>query len=362
MQASAHPTTRHELFSASEIATAAGVPPAAVRALIDAGHVVAFRGYVAPADAARLVRQLRRGELRAADRSPLTTLHLAGARRAGPVAASALMHAAGLVLLIWAGAVGLFATDTSQHVFEPQAARLVFLIDPGPGGGGGGGGLQMPAPPPQAKREAPPRRPLMSSPIVRVRRDPPVRSTARLVRPAEPPRVVPKPIDVPAPPPAQVVQAPVAQAPADPVSTPGLLAAKTTVNSSGPGIAGGVGFGAGTGLGEGRGSGIGEGEGGGAGGGLYGPGSGVEPPAVLREVRPTYSDEARRRGLEGNVGLQVVVLRDGSVGNVRVVKSLGAGLDQKAIDAVRQWRFRPASRKGVPVDVTVDVAVEFKLR
>ena len=60
--------------------------------------------------------------------------------------------------------------------------------------------------------------------------------------------------------------------------------------------------------------------------------------------------------------LDLVVKQDGSVGNVRVTRSLGAGLEQKAIDAVRQWRFGPARRQGQPVDVVVEVSVEFMLR
>lgn len=363
MRVSASPLTRYELFSATEIAAAGGVSEDVVHRLLEAGQVVSFRGFVAPSDAAALVSRLKNGRVDLqADRAPLTTLRAPRARRGVPLVASALAHGAGLVLLVWAAAAGLFASDTEQYLVDPSAAHLVFLISPGPGGGGGGGGLQMPAPPPQAKLESHAPRPALPSPIIRVRRDPPVRSTTRLTRQVTPPRVVPQPIDKLAPPPPQVVQAPVVQAPADPVSNPGLLMAKTSVNSSGPGLSGGVGFGAGSGLGEGDGSGVGAGTGGGAGGGVFGPGSGIEPPAVLREVRPTYSDEARRRGLEGDVVLQVLVLRDGGVGNVRVVRSLGAGLDQKAVDAVRQWRFRPARRQGVPVDVAVEVSVEFKLR
>ena len=60
--------------------------------------------------------------------------------------------------------------------------------------------------------------------------------------------------------------------------------------------------------------------------------------------------------------LEIVVRQDGSVGSVRVTRSLGAGLEQKAIEAVRQWRFGPARRQGQPVDVVVEVSVEFKLR
>jgi protein TonB len=79
-------------------------------------------------------------------------------------------------------------------------------------------------------------------------------------------------------------------------------------------------------------------------------------------VKPDYTEEARRRGINGEVELEIVVRRDGSVGDVRLQRGLGAGLDQRAIDAVRQWRFAPARRMGTPVDVLVEVAVAFKLR
>jgi protein TonB len=98
------------------------------------------------------------------------------------------------------------------------------------------------------------------------------------------------------------------------------------------------------------------------GGGPYRPGSGVEPPRLLKEVRADYTDEARRANVTGEVVLEIVVRRDGSVGDVKIMQRLGAGLDQKAVQAVRQWRFSPARMKGVPVDVIVEVSVEFKLR
>ena len=135
-----------------------------------------------------------------------------------------------------------------------------------------------------------------------------------------------------------------------------------TSPSQGPGAGGGVGSGKGAGIGEGDGAGIGPGSGGGTGGGPYRPGSGVLPPQLVREIRANYTEDARRRGVEGDVVLEIVVRRDGSVGNVRVLQSLGSGLGQKAIDAVRQWRFTPATRYGAAVDVVVEVAVGFKLR
>jgi TonB family protein len=137
---------------------------------------------------------------------------------------------------------------------------------------------------------------------------------------------------------------------------------RDVAESQGSGIGGGAGSGQGTGNGEGLGSGIGDGSGGGTGGGPFRPGSGIEPPRLLREVKADYTDEGRRRNITGDVVLEIVVRRDGSVGDVRILQGLGAGLDQRAVDAVRQWRFDPARRKGAAVDVIVEVAVEFSLR
>ena len=78
-------------------------------------------------------------------------------------------------------------------------------------------------------------------------------------------------------------------------------------------------------------------------------------------MKPDYTEEGRRRHIEGDVVLEIVVRRDGTVGSVKLLQGLGAGLDQRAIDAVRQWRFSPAKRYGTPVDVIVEVAMEFKL-
>jgi TonB family protein len=152
-------------------------------------------------------------------------------------------------------------------------------------------------------------------------------------------------------------------APAEPKEQAGTLTtAPTPVPSQGSGNGGGSGTGGGTGIGEGTGPGIGEGSGGGTGGGPYRPGSGITAPSIVHEVKPDYTDEARRRSLSGDVVLEIVVRSDGRVGAVRVLQGLGAGLDQRAVDAVRQWRFAPARRFGTPVDVLVEVAVEFRLR
>ena len=158
--------------------------------------------------------------------------------------------------------------------------------------------------------------------------------------------------------------APVVTQAADLEDQAGLLNAPPAPpsQSQGPGTGGGAGSGQGTGLGEGDGSGIGPGSGGGTGGGPYRPGSGISPPQLQREVKPIYTDEGRRRAIEGDVVMEIVVRRDGSVGDVKLMRTLGAGLDQRAIAAVKQWRFSPARRQGAAVDILVEVAVGFALR
>jgi len=234
--------------------------------------------------------------------------------------------------------------------------RLVYLMSPGPGGGGGGGGHREPAPPPPAERKGVS---VLRSPLP-VRKPPPkVDPPPRIVRQVEPPPIKPEPL----PP----VVAPVVAVAADPRDRAGIpwtppKEEPAAPDSHGPGVGGGTGSGHGTGLGEGDGPGLGAGSGGGTGGGPYRPGSGITAPSILREVRPDYTEEGRRRNIEGDVVLEIVVRSDGSVGSVKLLQGLGAGLDQRASDAVRQWRFNPARRYGVPVDVIVEVAVEFKLR
>ena len=251
-------------------------------------------------------------------------------------------------MAIWLTTLGL-RSSAQTIVDEPrQSARLVFLMTPGPGGGGGGGGLRQKARPPAAKQEGQKK---IGNPL-------PVRRTP----PAEPISTPPDPKVLPAEPLPPIVAPVVVSAP-DPVTRPGTLEpTKTEADSHGPGTGGGVGTGKGAGIGEGEGAGLGPGSGGGTGGGPYRPGSGIEPPRLIKEIKPDYPDEARRRNIEGEVVLEIVVRRDGSVGNVKVLRGLPAGLNDRAVDAVRQWRFSPAKRLGTPVDVVVEVSVEFRQR
>ena len=182
-----------------------------------------------------------------------------------------------------------------------------------------------------------------------------------------------RPAPVPAPPepkpeplkaePLPAVVAPIITAPADTRNRVGVLDETPVENEShGPAKAAAQAAGAGAGLGSGDGSGIGPGSGGGTGGGPYRPGSGIEPPRLLREVKADYTEDARQRSISGDVVLEIVVRRDGSVGDIRILQGLAGGLNDRAVQAVRQWRFSPAQSAGRAVDVIVEVAVEFKLR
>ena len=133
--------------------------------------------------------------------------------------------------------------------------------------------------------------------------------------------------------------------------------------STGPGSGGGVGEGVGTGIGSGRGPGIGPGTGGGIGGGVYRPGGAVMPPRVLTEVKPTYTNEALFRKVQGSVVLELVVRRDGRPSEIHVIRSLDpGGLDEQAVLAVSQWRFEPGRLAAAPVDVLVTVVLDFWIR
>ena len=87
----------------------------------------------------------------------------------------------------------------------------------------------------------------------------------------------------------------------------------------------------------------------------------VTAPALVHRIEPEYTAEARSKGLEGVTTLYAEVTKDGSVTNVKVVKSLDPGLDSKAIDAVKQWRFRPGKRNGKVVTVAATIEVDFQL-
>jgi len=359
-----------EVFTLDELARASGASRDHVRALASAGHLQLIPGtpFIAADEAIRVGRRLR-ALAAPPTATPADLFHhaagpLANRRASTPAVLSTLVHAS-LITLAFLLTAGTVDTAVTEQRTEP--ARMVFIVSPGPGGGGGGGGLRNPLPAPKIERRGPePKRtavPLVTpKPVMTTARrdvEPPKRPT-----PAAAPVVAPKPVErEPAPLPSNVLVAPVVAAESDARDRDGVIEkGQGDADSHGSGTGGGAGTGQGTGNGEGLGAGIGDGSGGGTGGGPYRPGSGVEPPKLLREVKADYTEDARRRGISGDVVLEIVVRRDGTVGDVRMLQGLGGGLDQRAVQAVRQWKFEPARRKGVPVDVLVEVAVEFMLR
>jgi len=247
-------------------------------------------------------------------------------RIGGAFGAGILTHLVvlGLVLLI----ASLIPERVYQAAVPPKLSdTIVWLSDPGPGGGGGGGN-KMPEPP----------------------------KPAEVVKPKPAPTPEPVPV-VQEPPPITPLTVPIQTLDAT-VTTPGTLVSTQASNSVS------LGSGTGSGAGPGQGSGLGPGTGGGTGGGAYRPGNGVLVPRLLKKIDPQYTADAMRAKVQGMVVLECVVMPDGTIGKVDIVRSLDStfGLDQEAIKAARQWRFEPGTRFGEPVAVLVTIELVFTLR
>ncbi|HET7440488.1 MAG TPA: energy transducer TonB [Terriglobales bacterium] len=242
-------------------------------------------------------------------------------------------------LLVWSGhwmvehreqirqqVVGL-VTDVSPYILPPAKTES--------GGGGGGGDRDKLA----ASRGSPPKfaAEQITPPAVVVRNEAP-----KLV--AEPTVIGPPQIQLP-----QLGQV------GDPLSK------IISPASNGPGFGGGIGSGSGGGVGSGRGRGVGPGFDAGIGGGAYRVGGGVSAPRPIFAPDPEYSEEARKAKFQGVVVLWLVVTPDGRTHDIRVMRTAGLGLDEKAIEAVRTWRFDPARKDGHPVSVQISVEVSFRL-
>jgi periplasmic protein TonB len=132
--------------------------------------------------------------------------------------------------------------------------------------------------------------------------------------------------------------------------------------SAGSGSGAGMGSGSNGGLGSGNGNGYGPGSGGNAGGGVYQVGGGISAPTVLHSVEAEFSDEARRAKYQGVCMVSLIVDAQGNPQDIHVARALGMGLDEKAIEAIRQYKFKPAMKDGktaVPVMITIEV--DFRL-
>ena len=261
----------------------------------------------------------------------------------GSLASHAVGLAVGALLLSLAPARVYQVVETNRDNYG-----MVWIPQEGPGGGGGGGGSESLELPPQVLLEGP--------------------DESALSVPVEVPPEVEEPQPEPEERPIEIQQLAIpAMTLAAAVETrsgilEGLMASAAPSRGSGTGP--GAGTGQGSGMGPGDGAGLGPGRGGGVGGGAFRPGNGVSPPQLLREVKPQYTAEAMRAKIQGTVWLEVVVLPDGTVGDVRITKSLDPvfGLDQQAMDAARQWRFVPGTRFGEPVPVLVGLELYFNLR
>ncbi len=316
-----------DVFSLDELAQATGSSPHALMALVESGRlpVIAGTSFVRGRDAVVLGRWLldhEHGEPFGLSSTPREHEHAEGHARLARMS-SAAVHVVAAGLLLWTSGP---RADTAMEEPAPHT-RLVFVVDPGAGSKGGGGRPSRPRPRPRAQ-------------------------------PQPPVEVAPTP-----PPPLQVATfaAPILSTLPTP---PSRVSTREALNQATPDatIADGAGPGKTGGIGSTQRSGIGEGEGPGEGGAGNGSGSGVSAPRLLREVKAVYSEDARRRGITGEVVLAIVVEADGLVGDVRVVRGLGAGLDERAVAAVRGWQFVPARRLGAPVAVTVEAVVSFSLR
>jgi TonB family protein len=237
-------------------------------------------------------------------------------------------HAA-LVLLIasgiWVGQRPIIRTT------QILASKLTYL---GSGGGGGGDRSSIPA-----TKGTPPRfsDQQLAPPVIVVRNPNP-----------------PLPVD------ATVLGAPRLQFPQS-NQIGDLMSSDVILPSNGTGSNGGAGSGSHNGLGSGTGPGVGDGFDGGYGRGTLTAGRGLTAPRAIYDPEPEYSEEARRVHFQGMVVLSIVVDQAGHARDIRVARSVGMGLDEKAIEAVKKWKFEPGVKDGRPVAVGVNVEVNFRL-
>ena len=250
----------------------------------------------------------------------------------GP-ALSLALHCAAVALLFLAG------TNTKvQHAIRTAWERTIIVtpyVSSHPGGGGSGDRSPLPASKGRPPRIAP--------------------------RQFTPPLVV---INNPEP---KLIMEPTIVLPADTrlpnvdLAVLGDPFGRNGPPSNGAGKGGGIGDGEGPGLGPGKGRGVGPGEDSGFGRPIRGHKGDSTHPVLIYKIEPEFSEDARKAKLQGVVVLYAEVDVNGQVRNIRVMRSLGLGLDDKAIEAVRQWRFRPALRDGQPIVEAASIEVNFHL-
>ena len=249
------------------------------------------------------------------------------------VLSGTLVHAVAIALLL--ALVAVLPEKVYESILPTRHEDIVYLVDPGPGGGGGGGN-KSPEPPKKAEVKA------------EDKVDIPVQ------KPPEP-VPIPDPVKVPETLP-ELLNVPLVDLGSRPTTSVGDLSGAANSNSRGSGT--------GSGVGPGQGSGLGPGSGGGTGGGIYNIGNGVTAPVDIYSPKPKYTADAMRAKVQGVVQMSAVVLPNGTVTDIRIVRSLDQtfGLDEEAKKTAAQWRFRPGTLKGEPVAVRIIIELEFNLR
>jgi TonB family protein len=254
---------------------------------------------------------------------------------------SAVVHTCLITFVVWIGSrirPVIVPTAAMTHVdfklYAPAPPPPKILPVAKAAGGGGGGGLHQKIEPTRGRAPV----------VAKIQMNAP--QLVRLEHPKLPMEPT-MPVQIPDSPKMLNLGAPDSQ--------------QVKLASQGGGSGSGFGHGLGGGLGSGRGIGAGPGSGGGYGGGLMSVGGGVSAPAVLHSVEPEFTEEARQARFQGTVTLQLVVDAQGNPQNVHVTRHLGMGLDEKAVEAVQQYRFKPAMYQGHPVAVQIVVQVDFHL-
>jgi periplasmic protein TonB len=252
-----------------------------------------------------------------------------------------ILHAGVIALAVW------LVIQAHKHVVLAPQAKITPIVfrpfipvtvpTPKPmGGGGGGGAHQLVEPskgrlPQMAKTQvAPPQLLVIDHPKLAV----------------QPTVAMPQPVNIPD------------------TKMPNMGVPQSTqiaLASQGLGSGSGFGQGSGGGIGSGSGGGVGMGSGGGYGGGVMSVGGGVSAPQVIHSVDPEFTDQARQAKYQGAVSIRLIVDRQGNPQDVQVIRHLGMGLDEKAIEAVRQYKFSPAMYQGHAVAVQMVINVNFHL-
>jgi len=266
---------------------------------------------------------------------PIEELKMYGGNETKAGISSLLIHIGVVVLLVFIGSL-----KSVQNVVKEQvtliAPNLSEYLAPKKdiSKGGGGGGVKAPLDASKGK----------------LPKIAPKQFTPPKVDPIQNPKL-PVPATIIAPPDVPNI---VANDYGDPLS-------RLNTPSNGIGTGAGIGSGRGGGVGSGNGAGVGPGSSAGFGGGVYRIGGGVSAPTVLFKVEPEYSEEARKAKWQGTVVLSLVVDETGHPQSLKVLRSLGLGLDQKAIEAVEKWKFKPGVKDGKPVAVQATIEVNFRL-